>query len=179
MNVLHEFRPAFIFLGKFLGIYIAGNLLYGVFVESFGNQPDVVTSSVSYQASVILSWFGEQSSATNSTEKPTVLLQRSGHTVISVYEGCNGINVMIVFIAFVLAFSGKKKMIVPFIGIGLLILHISNLIRILLLYYVAISFENYFYFVHKYLFTAALYVVVFVLWAVWIIYFNERSTKNI
>src|SRR5688572_12022010 len=163
MSVLREFKPAFIFLGKFLGIYIVGNLIYGVFVESFGNQPDTVTSAVTKQVSVILSWFGEQSSIVNSLGKPNVLLQNSCDTVISVYEGCNGINMMIVFVGFILAFWGKKKVILPFILIGLVVLHISNLIRILLLYYAAVTLENYFYFIHKYLFTAALYLIVFML----------------
>lgn len=178
MNIFQEFKPAFAFLAKFLAIYILGNVLYGLFVESFGNQPDEITTVVTRQTSAILSWFDEPVSFINSPEKPTVLLQRTGDTILSVYEGCNGVNVMIVFIAFILAFGGKKKMIAPFIIMGLIILHITNLIRILLLYYVALSYQHYFYFVHKYLFTAVLYLVVFVLWTIWIMYFNERTGNS-
>lgn len=178
MNIFQEFKPAFTFLAKFLAIYILGNVVYGIFVESSGNRPDEITSIVTRQASAILSWFGEPVSVINNMEKPTVLLQQSGNTILSVYEGCNGVNVMVVFIAFILAFGGKKKMIALFIITGLVIIHAMNLIRILLLYYVALSYQHYFYFVHKYIFTAVLYLVVFALWTIWIMYFNERTTHS-
>ena len=115
MNIFQEFKPAFTFLGKFLAIYIAGNLLYGIFVESFGNGPDTLTFWVTRQTSAILSWVGEESTIQINFVKPTVFLKRSGEIILSVYEGCNGINVMIVFVAFILAFGGRAKAILPFV----------------------------------------------------------------
>jgi exosortase family protein XrtF len=88
--------------------------------------------------------------------------------ILRVYEGCNGINVMIVFVAFLFAFQGLSRRGSVFILIGLMIIHLANLLRIVLLFWVAKEYQIYFYYVHKYIFTAILYVIVLLLWWVWV-----------
>ncbi len=48
-----------------------------------------------------------------------------------------------------------------------------NLARISLLFWVALYLPDLVYFVHKYLFTAILFVIVFVLWIVWVRKFSQ------
>ena len=169
MSVLKDFRPALLFLARFLAVYVVGNVLYGLYIESFGDQSDAVTRVVTEQTAALLRTAGEETSTGDRAGRPIVLLMNTTEgTVLNVFEGCNGLNVMIVFVAFLAAFGGPPKKMLWFIPAGLLIIHLFNLLRIGLLYYVATQFEQYFYFFHKYLFTAILYAVVFGLWVLWV-----------
>lgn len=174
--MLKEFKPALFFLGKFLAIYVAGNLLYGIFVESFGKRPDSITVWITDQCSALLQHSGFNSSSEINPFKPTVLLKQDDNNVLNVFEGCNGVNVMIVFIAFLVAYGGPVKRILWFLPLGLGIIHGFNLLRIMLLYYTALYAQEFFYYLHKYFFTAILYLVVFIVWAVWI-KLNVKTTK--
>jgi exosortase family protein XrtF len=173
-----EFKPALFFLGKFLAIYFIGNIVYGIYVESFVTKPDTVTQAVSYQTVKLLNLCGYQSSAADHASEPKVAIKNNGVVVLSVFEGCNGLNVVIVFIAFLVAFGGPPKKMVIFLFIGVITIHFINLLRIAVLFYLAQHNTQQFYYFHKYFFTATLYLVVFGLWAIWVIRFNERKGKT-
>jgi exosortase family protein XrtF len=176
--MIKEFKPAFLFLARFLGIYLLGNIAYGLLIESYGQVPDAFTVSVSSQTAGILRWFGEPSAAVRNEAGPTVFLQRLDDTVLNIYEGCNGVNVVVVFVAFVIAFGGRLRSMLLFLSGGIIVLHLANLGRIILLYQTALHYQEYFYYVHKYFFTAILYLIVFSMWAVWVIKFNVRSADK-
>lgn len=179
LSSLSEFKPSIFFLLRFLGVYFVGNLLYGFYVESFGDKPDALTHLATYQTATCLRSLGLDVNARENTQGPTVFLETDNDIVLSVYEGCNGLNVMIVFVAFMVAFGGPKKKMLWFVPAGLIIIHIFNLGRISLLYFVAQRYEEYFYLFHKYFFTAIIYVVVFLLWALWVLKFVGISHKPV
>jgi exosortase family protein XrtF len=173
-----EFKPALMFLVKFLSFYIVGNVLYGIFIETYGERADPITEFVTHQTSELLQLVGFDSYHEINSNRPTVFLKQHDNVVVSVFEGCNGVNVMIVFIAFIVAFGGPLKKMIWFISLGIVIVHVSNLIRIALLYCVAIYSPLYFYYFHKFFFTALLYLVIFVLWTIWVVKFNIRPDKG-
>jgi exosortase family protein XrtF len=164
-----ENLPAIKFLGIFLGVYLVGNILYGFYIEHSYPTVDLITEWVSAQSSRLINLFGYATKSILSDISPLTLMQENGKTVLRVYEGCNGINVMIVFIAFILSFRGVSKSGAVFIAIGIVIIHIANLFRIAMLFWVAKHYQSYFYYVHKYIFTAALYVIVLTLWWIWVV----------
>jgi exosortase family protein XrtF len=175
MSLLKEFLPALLFVGKFVGFYIIGNLLYGLWIESYKPEPDPMTRTTTTQTASVLKLVGYEAEVSDNPLRPTVFLKAHEQVVISVFEGCNGINVMIVFIAFVFAYQGKSLNIFVFIIAGLIIIHFANLARIGLLYYIARFEPDFFYYFHKYLFTAILYVVVFSMWILWVARFNGKQ----
>lgn len=163
-----EFKPTLAFLAKFIGIYVAASLIYGLFIASYGTSPDPITHVVTIQCGWILTITGWPSYALDHITKATTLIVYNEHARIAVYEGCNGINVMIIFVAFLLAFGPYIRALRWFIPAGLLVIHLANLARIIFLFWVAVYFPNYLYFLHKYFFTAIIYVVVFLLWILWV-----------
>jgi exosortase family protein XrtF len=165
---LKENRRAVLFLVKFIGFYIILNTIYGLLIEFYNPRIDPITYSVSRQTELILSAFYENIQLAISEYKPTVALKLNGVIVINVFEGCNSINVMIVFIVFVISYSTIKKGVIKFILLGISIIYIMNLLRVTLLFWVAHSYPNSLYFFHKYLFTGIIYIVVFGLWYKWI-----------
>jgi exosortase family protein XrtF len=178
MSLISDFKPSLVFLGKFLAIYILGNVLYGVYIASWQPDPDPVTRAVTWQSSWCLNATGDATMIREHTERASIAIVKDNDPVISVFEGCNGLNVMIIFVAFVVAFGGPRKAMLWFIPAGLLIIHIVNLLRVVLLYITAIHFEFYFYYVHKYFFTAVLYVIVFILWTIWVLRFNKKKENR-
>lgn len=165
---LSEFKPTIFFLLKFLGIYLISNFLYGVYITSFEPRPDPITSIVSVHTASVLTACGYPVKSNDREDKPTTTINYLGKSVLSVFEGCNGFNIMIIFVAFVFAFGPISKAMWWFIPLGLLAIHLVNLGRISLLFLVAENFPNAMYFTHKYFFTAILYVVIFAFWVWWV-----------
>jgi exosortase family protein XrtF len=173
-----EFRPTIFFLLKFVGLYLVGNLVYGAYITSYHPRPDPVTHAVSIQTSGVLQAMGWSVTAADDPYKATTLLAYHEQDILAVYEGCNGINIMIIFVAFLLAFGPYKRALLWFVPLGLVIIHGMNLARIAGLFFVSRFLPGLNYFTHKYLFTAFLYVVIFVLWLYWIRKFGGRQSRT-
>ncbi|HYC85491.1 MAG TPA: exosortase family protein XrtF [Chryseosolibacter sp.] len=163
-----EFRPTIMFLAKFLGLYLAGNLLYGVYINSYEPAVDPITHVVTSQTAWILNACGLNVGLLRHAHNSTTSIIHEARVVVSVYEGCNSINTMIIFVAFVLGFGPYTRVLLWFIPAGLAVIYVVNLGRIGMLYYVSEYEPEFMYFTHKYLFTAILYVVIFALWIVWV-----------
>jgi exosortase family protein XrtF len=174
-NMITEFKPTLFFLGKFLILYFVGNLIYGVYVSSFRPQPDPLTNQVTNQTSWILNLLGYQNRTEDHLIKPSTFIEYQDKKILSVYEGCNGLNVMIIFVAFILSFGPLTKTTLWFIPLGLLTIHVSNLGRIIFLFLVTLEFPRALYITHKYLFTGIIYFIVFVLWLGWIKFYALRA----
>ena len=175
---IKEFLPTIFFLLKFVGIYVVGNLVYGWYVTSYEPVSDPATQWVTDQTAVVLTVCGWETESEDIAYKATTNLVYDGNDVLAVYEGCNGLNVMIIFVAFLIAFGPLTKQLFWFIPVGLLIIHLMNLARITLLFWVAIYMKDYMYFTHKYFFTAILYVVVFILWVWWVRKFATKKAAE-
>jgi exosortase family protein XrtF len=175
---LKEFKPTILFLLKFVFIYIIGNFLYGIFVTSFEPRPDPMTRFVTAQTGIVLNVCGFSVDVKDRDDKPTSDITYFGKGRLAVYEGCNGLNTMIIFVAFVIAFGPVSKTLYWFIPLGLLIIHFANLCRITLLFLVSEYLPKAMYFTHKYLFTAVLYAVIFALWVWWVRKYSFRERNN-
>lgn len=163
-----EFRPTINFLGKFVGIYLLFNVIYGLWITSYDRQPDPMTIIATKHAGWFLDAIGFETGVLVNEDKPTADLALGERRIVSVYEGCNGINIAIVFLAFVGAFGPYRIALLWFIMSGLLLIHIANVGRIVALFVVSVKLPDYFYFVHKYAFTASIYLFIFLLWMWWV-----------
>lgn len=175
---MKELKPAFRFLAIFVGLYLGLNILYGLWISSYDLMVDPATAAVTRQSSLLLNVCGEETSTQPKESAPAISIINPSGIVINVFEGCNGINVMIVFVAFLFAFGGQRKKIIWFLPVGIIIIYLANLIRVMTLYYVAEYWATYFYYIHKYVLTAFLYLLVFVLWWFWIEKVNNISWRN-
>jgi exosortase family protein XrtF len=175
--MIGEFKPALIFLAKFLAVYILGNLLYGFFIEAYDNVPDPITRVVTIQSAKVLDAIGYDASTEDHPSAAKVMLKNESLVVINVFEGCNGINVIIVFMAFLIAYSKPTRQMLIFSIVGVLIIHIFNLGRIAYLFDLAFDNAKSFYYYHKYFFTASLYAVVFALWTLWVLRFAKKDSR--
>ncbi|MGK7390745.1 MAG: exosortase family protein XrtF [Candidatus Cyclobacteriaceae bacterium M2_1C_046] len=177
-STLNEFKPALFFVGKFLIVYLVLNTLYGIYVTKFEYQPDPITKVVTKNAVYVLNLFGYEATIKN-TPTPYVPVYLEGVRTVSVFEGCNSLNVMIVMLAFLAAYKGPLKHYLWFIPLSLIIIYIFNILRVDLLILVSRYLPDYMYFTHKYFFTAFIYAVVFILWFWWVKSLSDNSVKQI
>jgi exosortase family protein XrtF len=165
---IKEFKPTIFFLARFVGLYLIGNVIYGLYVTHYHPKPDPATHWVTVQTSLLLTAAGRPTTIVDGFQSPITQICLGDRPVLDVYEGCNGINIMIIFAAFIFAFGPVSKTILWFIPLGLSLIHLTNLLRIALLFLVAEYWPQYMYFIHKYVFTGVLYLVIFVLWIWWV-----------
>jgi exosortase family protein XrtF len=183
--MLREFKPAFLFLLRFVGIYLISTVFYGVFVKNSQPYPDGITRWVTTQAIWLLDMpYGPVATKERlgyTTEKLSTknpwsgvgaaisLYTGNGEAMVSVYEGCNGFVVAVLFIAFLVAFGGPLRAMILYGIIGVVLIHMANLCRIFALAVVSLKYPSALFFAHKYVFTGVIYAFVFILWYLWIV----------
>src|SRR5258706_11374236 len=168
VSFIKENAKAIRFLLLFIGVYLVLNTLYGFYIQYHYPAADSFTRSVASQAVWFLTFFDSSITFYPSSITEYIPVANDRENVIYIFEGCNGLNVMIVYFSFLIAFTGPWKELVKFTLLGLFAIHVVNLMRIGLLYSVAFYFPEQLYFFHKYFFTGSVYVMVFILWYYWI-----------
>ena len=177
--MLKEFKPTIFFLLKFAIIFGIGSFLYGSYISSFRKQEppktDDFTVWVASQTNALLVTLGYESHLWYPEKEPIVVIYIDGYEEdnVSFYEGCNGVNIMILFVAFVFAFGNRYKQMVWFIPVGLLAIHLFNLMRLVSLSLMATLSHSVFHFTHKFAFTGVIYAFVLVLWYLWATKFGK------
>jgi len=169
-------KTIILFLVKFIGLYIVLNTIYGFWIDSYSPLPDPLTKIVTHQTVAMISLMEEGVTVAEALGSPNVPVRQDGKTVVSVFEGCNSLNVIFVFLSFIVAFTGSPKKTVIYGIIGVALIYLLNLLRVGLLFFTAKYYPGNLYFFHKYLFTALLYVLVFFLWYIWVTKIWPRKT---
>jgi len=187
-----EFKPTILFLIKFFGIYFLFSMLYGFYIGKYDTasppETDPVTNYITVSCGKTASLFGytpeivwdDHLNAETKSEVTYDSLWLDNAYAISVEEGCNGINIMILFIAFVVAFGGKLINMLIFIPAGILFIHVSNIGRLMLLSLLNVEWGGQaFHFFHKYGFTAVIYLSVLLLWYLWVTSFSGKKGMSL
>jgi exosortase family protein XrtF len=181
---VRAFRPAILFLVKFFLIFFLGTGAYGWYVKQSQPHVDGMTRLVTYQLVYLLELKepGIQiKERLNTFQKQMTLsepwqgvgaalsLYTAGREpIVSVFEGCNGLAIMILYLAFLVAFGGPLKPMIAFIFGGLAFIHLVNLLRIFGLSIISLDIPEWLFFTHKYLFTAVIYLAILGIWYVWV-----------
>ena len=171
---LSRFKSVFGFIGRFFLVYLVGNLLYGWMVMSWRPVADPVTREVTREVVLVLNQLGFETHTVDHRSKPNINIVLNQRPIVAVYEGCSGLNVMIVWLAFLIAMGPWNFRLVWFTVAGMVVIHMMNLVRLVALFEVSLYWPQHFFFIHKYLFTAFLYVFVFLGWVLWL-WMNRRG----
>lgn len=168
-----------LFLGTFFLTYIVLTFLYQCYVNSFeADEIDAITTLVSYNTQWVIQLFNDQSFIEESATHPYMKLFFNDKYVARIVEGCNAISVIILFISFVVAFSGKLKATLLFIFGGSLLIYVLNILRIAALSALIFYFPKQEPFLHGVLFPLYIYGVVFILWLIWVRKFSRYASKD-
>lgn len=181
--MLKEFRPTIFFLLKFALIFGIGSWMYSSYIKAAHQaevpHPDPFTDLVAIQSNFVVRSLGYDSQVYYPESSSIIYIYITGldDYGVAFFEGCNGLNIMILFLAFVIAFSNNWRNMLWFIPAGLLAIHIFNLLRIAALTILATVDGSYFHFFHKFVFTGIIYAFVLLLWYVWAVKYSKSAQK--
>lgn len=101
-------------------------------------------------------------------EKPCTHLIRDNAAVFDIYDVCNGVDLMFIYLGvlFLLPYPLKRKIAYGTGGVVAIIL--MNIIRICSLYFIYVYHRSAFDFSHHYLFTLLMYVLIFYGWLLFV-----------
>jgi len=138
---------------------------------------DPITQKVAEQTVDLLLFFNFKSYTDQNTAELSFRLFVEDKFVARVVEGCNSISVIILFIAFIISFSGNFKVTTAYILAGSLVIYIINVFRIAFIAVVMYQFPEYSDFLHQIIFPLIIYGTTFLLWVIWINYFLPKYQK--
>lgn len=173
---LVQFKPFLIFVGIFFMTYIVLTILYKYYLNSY-EAPDLdgITKMVSSSTDWLLQLFNYDVRVVKYPQKPWTKVFLNGVYLADIIEGCNAVSVMILFVSFVAAFSGKLKETTLFIVLGVLSIYVLNVVRIAFLTVLLFYFPKQNHLLHGVVFPLIIYGYVFILWIFWINRFSKYA----
>ncbi len=166
-----QYKPFFIFLIKFFVLYVVLTVGYKLYLNRFDAtkfEVDGFTQTVAEQSKAVLVFLRKEAKTEPNAFEPCVNLIYKGKFVARIIEGCNALSVMILFAAFVFAFSGKWFKTILYIIMGSVLIHVLNVLRIAFLAMALYSYPEYEHVLHGVIFPLFIYAVVFILWVLWV-----------
>lgn len=176
-----QYKPFLIFLLKFFLSYLILTFLYQIYLNSFDSsslEVDSITQLVSVQTQQTIELFQNNSHLEPHPKQNSNMLFVEGKNVARVVEGCNAISVIILFIAFVIAFKGNLKKTVLFILAGSILIYVLNIIRIALIAIALYHYPQHEHLLHGVVFPLFIYGVVFLLWVIWVNKFSVYAIQK-
>lgn len=142
-------------------LIIAWELLYNFVLRPSGIPDDQLTRIVQIGAMKLLSLFYTDIGA----DENVIVL--NGSRAVSIARQCNGLELIVLYLGFIICLPSNAKRMISFGVIGTLIIYILNIIRTAILavmYDINHSMTD---FAHHYVFKIVIYAVVFLGWVLY------------
>ena len=173
-----RYKKITLFLIKFFGTYFLLFALYAYYINNtqqkgnvFGCSP--LTVKVADQTTAVLNFFGYNASSVQHEKEMSVKLLIDNVYIARVIEGCNSMSIIILFIAFIVAFAGKPKVTIIYALIGSFIIYSINVLRIAFLTVMLYKYPNQQEVLHALVFPGIIYGTTFLLWVIWVQKFSN------
>lgn len=180
--LLVKYKAVIKFIFVFLLTYVVLSMIYKFYLQySDGSTfyPDYFTNLVAVQTENILNTWGYSAQVLPHTTEPSLKVILNGKYVARVVEGCNSLSVIILFISFIIAFSGKLKTTFFYILSGSVLIYVVNLLRIVILTIGLYYYPKYEDILHTVIFPAIIYGLVFLLWIFWVNRFSKLNLNDV
>jgi len=169
-------NPLFLFLLKAIGLYLLWLFLYDRWLHPQGNADLFVIDQIVWLAGSLLELMGFELSGANPLLGGLRTIGIGGSDGVWIGDLCNGLTLFGLFTGFVLAFPGPWKTKLWYIPLGILLIHLANVVRVMALVVVERFYPESLDFNHTYTFTILVYSLVFLLWYTWAKKFSGLET---
>lgn len=171
-------RSIVLFLVKFFATYFILFALYSYYLHKTQDKEGFfscapVTTTVAKQTTSFLNLLGYKSSYVQHDKEMSIKLLINGNYIARVIEGCNSFSIVILFLAFIVAFPGSLKATVLYSIAGSLLIYGINILRISFLTVMLYKFPNKQVLLHNLVFPAIIYGTIFLLWVLWVHKFSN------
>ncbi|TXD46833.1 exosortase family protein XrtF [Polaribacter sp. IC073] len=175
---MKKHKNVVIFLIKFFATYFILFAIYATYLQNSqqkegGFKTASITTIVADQTVTLLEFFNFDAGAYQHKKELSVKLLIEGKYTARVIEGCNSLSIIILFIAFIIAFSGSLKATILYVILGSLFIYSINVARIAFLAVMIYKYPNQQEFLHNLVFPAIIYGTVFLLWVLWVHKFSN------
>lgn len=160
------------FLLKVVGIYLCWYFIYELWLLPEGSLDQWLTTNIVSVSAGILDVLNYDVYATGR------LIGIGESSGIYLADGCSGIAAIGLFVGFVVAYPGAWIPRIAFIGIGIGVIYLVNVIRIVTLAITQVQWPSMFDITHDYSTTAIFYLVIFVLWMIWANLGSEDASEK-
>ena len=177
-ELLVKYKSVVRFILVFLSVYMVLTFGYKMYLEwSDGSKfyPDYVTNVVAKQSAFMISVLGYNTEVLPHPNELSMKLIVNSKFIARIVEGCNSVSVIILFVSFVIAFTGRIRETVVFLFMGSVLIYVVNIIRIAVL---SIGLYEYPWrkdLLHTVIFPMIIYGMVFTLWMFWVNRFSKQS----
>ena len=132
------------------------------------------------QANYMLSLFGFETQIEIHKDMVVAKILDNNYTHgVWIGEPCNGVKIFGVFAIFILAFPGRIKHKLWYIPLGIICIHIINVIRIAILIFISSVNPHILDFNHNITFQIIVYSLILFLWYIWVKIFSGLKTNNL
>ena len=176
-----KYKSVLKFILTFLVVYISLSICYKFYLDYSKDSkyyPDYITNLVARQSVDLIDFMGYNAKIIPHPDEASMKLIINDKYLARIIEGCNSISVIILFVSFIMAFSGKPKTTFMYLLAGSVLIYIANLLRIVIL---SIGLYHYPWrkdILHTVIFPGIIYGMVFLLWVVWVNRFSNMINKN-
>lgn len=164
-DVLSNKVVRFLFIGG--GLYVLWLLIYFLLIQEYTHWDYYLNYNIVWLSQGLFSIFGIDSFIDIESDHIMLMLDYSNQIGVWVGDECNGFKLFSIFTIFILAFPGAGKQKLWFIPLGIILIHLANVIRVVLLVWSIKFYPESLDFNHKYTFTIFVYSIIFILWWWW------------
>jgi exosortase H (IPTLxxWG-CTERM-specific) len=150
--------------GRFIGTYalvLSGSFLVLALRPVNDRVVNPYTTLVAHEARLVLNLFGE-----GATVSGQVL--SSPRFSVAIYNGCNGLEAILIFVSGVVAFPSPWRRKLAGIALGFLAIQVFNVVRVVSLFYVGAVRPQWFSVSHVFVWQSLVIIFGVVLWLVWV-----------
>ena len=180
---MHKNKAIVVFLAKFFATYFILFGIYSYYLSKTQQKGDVfscapVTRMVADHVQKVATMLGYETYTEQSADELSIVLVINGEYASRIVEGCNSVSVIILFLAFIIAFSGKLTHTILYGLFGVLLIYVVNVLRIIAITILYYKFPKYQDILHDLFFPAIIYGLTFMLWVTWVKFFSNLSRKD-
>lgn len=169
------------FLYKAVGLFVVWQVMYHLVIVPDGRANQWLTEKVVIGTKLGLNLFGYDTSHnwTNHFDGDTSrYVFIDNEPVVLVGDPCNGLELMALFMGFIIAFPGSWKFKSIFLPLGSIFIFFINVIREVILALNYKYFQETFDFNHKYTYVFIVYSFIFLIWRYWLNNYSVIAEKS-
>lgn len=171
-------NPLIVFLIAAGVLLLGWNLLYELYLHPYTLIDRYVVDNLIFFSSIILEAMGYQLMPSPPAAQQIRTIGIDGTTGVWIGDPCNGIALFALFLIFMLSYPGPIRKKLWYIPMGLILIHLVNVLRITALTIIVDVDPTWLDFNHNYTFYIIVYSVVFALWYFWAFKISGASFKK-
>lgn len=157
---------------------IGWNFVYELYIHPNTQFDRYVIDNLIFLSSILLEGLGYDLMPAPPAAQQIRTIGIDGSFGVWIGDPCNGIALFSLFLIFMLAYPGPIKKKLWYIPLGLVIIHLVNVIRISALVIIVDINPNWLDFNHNYTFYIMVYATVFALWYIWAFKIAKTEMKS-